>query len=48
MILPVVHYWEIGMETFSLLTFIGGVLVGMGVLLFTITAAVYCFTREED
>jgi hypothetical protein len=48
MILPVVYYWGINVETYSLLTFIGGVLVGIGVLLFIITAAVYFFTREEN
>lgn len=35
------------MEVFAILNFIGGVLVGIGMLLLVITAVVYFFTREE-
>jgi hypothetical protein len=47
MILPVV-YWGMDMEIFAMLTFMGGVLVGIGMLLLVITAVVYFFTREEN
>jgi uncharacterized membrane protein len=46
MILPVA-YWGMDMEIFAMLTFMGGVLVGIGMLLLVITAVVYFFTREE-
>jgi hypothetical protein len=36
------------METYALLTFMGGALVGVGALLFIIVVAVYLFIREEN
>ena len=39
---------RIDMEIFAMLTFMGGVLVGIGMLLLVITAVVYFFTREEN